>query len=54
LAESATWAIFGRAAADEEKQELAQWLASRDDSPDHALTQLLWSLATSSEFRFNH
>jgi hypothetical protein len=54
LVESAIWAIFGRPAHDDERQQLADWLASHSQNRQQALAQLLWSLSTSSEFRFNH
>jgi hypothetical protein len=46
--------VLGRAPDDEELALLDAFLAERSDRPAEGCRQLLWSLLTSSEFRFNH
>jgi hypothetical protein len=46
--------IFGRPASDDEQQVIVQYLGSRGESPPLAWQQIVWSMLTSAEFRFNH
>lgn len=46
--------IYSRNAALEEIESLSAYLAAREDRPVPALQQVLWSLITSGEFRFNY
>ena len=46
--------VLGRPATNDEVTALAKYLASRSDRKIEALQQVLWSLLTSSEFRFNY
>lgn len=52
--EIAVWAVLSRPPAAEERQLLADYLAARKDRRKEALSQVVWSLMTSSEFRFNY
>jgi hypothetical protein len=45
---------FARPAADDEVALLNAFLAAREDRPVEGLQQLVWSLLTSAEFRFNY
>jgi hypothetical protein len=47
-------AVFGRAPTDEERDAIVSYLEKRPDSLQTAMTQIVWSLLTSAEFRFNH
>ena len=38
----------------EERTHLVQWLEARRETRAQACGQLIWALATSAEFRFNH
>jgi hypothetical protein len=46
--------IYARPADDEEAALLGAFLAGRPDRPAEACRQLVWSLLTSAEFRFNY
>ena len=46
--------VLARPPDDEEVAILGGYLAEREDRPAEACRQLVWSLLTSSEFRFNH
>jgi hypothetical protein len=46
--------VLARAPDDEERSLLEAFLADRSNRPAEGCRQLLWSLLTSSEFRFNH
>jgi hypothetical protein len=52
--EAAVWGVLSRAPEPDEQQTLANWLRDRGRQRREAITRLIWSLATSSEFRFNH
>jgi hypothetical protein len=52
IAEAAIRHVFCRPPADGEVERLAAWLATQDQS--HRCEQLLWVLAASAEFRFQH
>lgn len=54
VAETAIWSVFGRPPAEEEVATLADYLAQRADRLPEARRQLVWSLLTSGEFRFNY
>jgi hypothetical protein len=45
---------YGRTPDAEELQQCVSYLGARADRPRDAIAQLLWVIATSSEFRFNH
>ncbi len=45
---------FGRPATIDERQVLVEYLEQRPGALESALTQIVWSLLTSAEFRFNH
>ena len=46
--------VLSREPTTEEKKALGDYLRVRADRPAEARRQLLWALATSPEFRFNH
>lgn len=46
--------VYARSPAEEELNALKAYLASRDDRLPEAWRQILWSMITSSEFRFNY
>jgi hypothetical protein len=46
--------IFSRPPADDEISILADYLDRRSDRPSEASRQLVWTLVTSAEFRFNY
>jgi hypothetical protein len=52
--ELAVWNVLARAPDEEEAALLEAFLTKRSDRPAEGCCQLLWSLLTSSEFRFNH
>ena len=54
LVEEAIRTIFGRDPRPEEGQELAAWIKSQAGDQSQTCEQLVWALATSAEFRFNH
>jgi len=53
-AKTAVWSVLSRPPTDEEIKALTAYLAARKDRPKAARRQIVWSLMTSSEFRFNH
>ena len=54
LATAAVWNVLSRAPEPRELQVLADYLDKRSDRPTEAVRQVVWSLLTSTEFRFNH
>ncbi len=54
LARVAVRAIFTRDPRPDEQQELAAWIKSQAGDQSRTAEQLVWALATSAEFRFNH
>lgn len=46
--------LMTRFPTDEEKADLAVYLASRKDQRPQAVQEIVWALLTSTEFRFNH
>lgn len=53
-ADCAITTVFGRPADAEERQMIAAYLTERKDRAVDAAKQIVWSLLTSSEFRFNY
>jgi hypothetical protein len=53
-AELAVRVVLGRAGSPNELQALTEYLRRREDRPAPACQQMVWALATSAEFRFNH
>jgi hypothetical protein len=54
VVDAAVWAVLGRAPAGDERSYLAGWVAGRKEDRASACGELVWALATSAEFRFNH
>jgi len=54
LVDQAVWNVFSRAPSDDERQLLVRFCEGQDDDPLKASRQLVWSLLTSSEVRFNY
>lgn len=54
LATSAVEALYGRPAQPTERRQLAAWLKRQPGERRDAVERLVWALATSAEFRFNH
>ena len=54
LATAAVWNVLSRPPEVRELQVLADYLDKRSDRPTEAVRQVVWSLLTSTEFRFNH
>jgi hypothetical protein len=54
LVDSAVWTLLGRAPEAEERIYLIGWLDGRKQDRPKACAALIWALATSAEFRFNH
>lgn len=54
VAETAVWNVLSRPPTKEELNVLTGYLAARPDRPKQARRQIVWSLMTESEFRFNH
>ena len=54
LAEELYLSVLTRHPNDEERKEIAAYLANRPANRSQALEDLVWALATSAEFRFNH
>lgn len=54
LADELYIAILSRMATDEEKKEVSEYLAARNDSREQAIGNLIWSLLASNEFCANH
>lgn len=53
LVDTAVWTLLSRPPETEERDFLVQWVESKLDRAK-ACRQLVWSLMTSAEFRFNH
>jgi hypothetical protein len=54
VAEELYLSVLTRRPSDEERKEVADYLAGRRADRDAALQELAWALLTSAEFRFNH
>jgi hypothetical protein len=54
LVETAVWTVLGRAPEPDERGFLAGWVASHPGDRGKVCGELVWALATSAEFRFNH
>jgi hypothetical protein len=54
LAEELYLSILTRLPTQEEKDDVAAYLADRKDDRPAAVGELIWALASSNEFRFNH
>jgi hypothetical protein len=54
MIETAIWSILTRPATGEEIEILSNYLEPRADRQDDACRQLIWSLMTSTEFRFSY
>jgi hypothetical protein len=54
LATAAVWNVLSRAPEPRELQAITSYLDQRSDRPTEAARQVVWSLLTSTEFRFNH
>ncbi len=54
LVRAAFLAAYGRAPDDAELLHCMAYLSERNDERESAVGQLMWSLMTSAEFRFNH
>ena len=52
--EAVVWNVLSRPAELSEIKLLSDYLEKRQDRPVEALQQIVWSLMTSAEFRFNH
>jgi hypothetical protein len=54
LVETAVWAILGRPPEGDERAYLAAWVGGHKGDRAKTCGELVWALATSAEFRFNH
>ena len=54
LAAAAVWNVLSRPPEPREVKLLTDYLDKRSDRPTDAVRQIVWSLLTSTEFRFNH
>jgi Protein of unknown function (DUF1549)/Protein of unknown function (DUF1553) len=54
VAETAVWSVLSRPPTKEELHVLTEYLSKRTDRPKQARRQIVWSLMTGSEFRFNY
>ncbi len=54
MIESAVWQVLGRAPEADERAYLAAWVAGHKGDRAKVCGELVWALATSAEFRFNH
>ncbi|HEX5273413.1 MAG TPA: DUF1549 domain-containing protein [Gemmataceae bacterium] len=54
MVDTAVWTVLGRAPEADERAFLAGWVAGRKGDRAKACGELVWALATSAEFRFNH
>jgi hypothetical protein len=54
LADELYLSVLSRPPSDEEKAEVASFLAARGGRREKAVTSLIWSLLASSEFCVNH
>ena len=46
--------FFGRGPSDEERNRVAEYIRRRDDTSHAVLSDVMWAMFTSAEFRFNH
>jgi hypothetical protein len=53
VAETAVWNVLSRPPTKAETQAIVAYLTQRSDRPKPARQQVVWSLMTGSEFRFN-
>jgi hypothetical protein len=51
---AAYWNILQREPDDEERKALLEYLSARSDRSEEAYRQIVWSLVTCTEFRFNY
>jgi hypothetical protein len=54
LAEELYLSVLTRLPSEEEKAEVAEFLAAQSDRKPVAVSQLIWALAASTEFCVNH
>jgi hypothetical protein len=54
VVETAVWTVLGRLPDPEERGYLAGWVAGHPGDRGKVCGELVWALATSAEFRFNH
>jgi hypothetical protein len=54
LADELYVSVLGRPPTDEEKKDVADYLAKRTDQREKAVGNLIWSLLASNEFGINH
>jgi hypothetical protein len=54
MVDTAVWTLLSRAPDAEERAHLVAWVEGRKPDRARACAQLIWALATSAEFRFNH
>ena len=54
IAEELYLSLYSRRPAEEERAEVARYLAERGKERVPALQELAWALLASTEFRFNH
>ena len=54
VAEELYLSVLSRMPSDDERKEVADFLAHRNADRQAALQDLAWALLTSAEFRFNH
>jgi hypothetical protein len=54
LAEELYLSLYTRRPSEEERGEVARYLAARPNQRVEAIQELTWALLTSTEFRFNH
>ncbi len=54
LVDEMSWAVFSRAALENEETAVNDYLKNRTDDRAVAIGEMVWALLSSSEFRFNH
>jgi hypothetical protein len=54
MAAEAFWSVLSRLPTEEETARLSSYLQARSENRSAACQQMVWSLLTSAEFRFNH
>lgn len=54
MIQTTIWSVFSRPADSTEIEEITKYLAARDDRQVAALQQVVWSMITGGEFRFNY
>jgi hypothetical protein len=54
LVDTAVWTIMSRPPEKQERMYLTQWVESQKQDRQKVCGELVWALATSAEFRFNH